>query len=165
MNSKKIMIYAKEGVVTILTDGKMTEGVNAFEPSKEATIGNSMYNLARVLNSCAKNQDQIYEIAIIGNVFAKVSTPILKKEYYNGHVLSTKTALSPREMEVYALVIQAMQKAYCNTILMDMQYVSKSTAGKTGDSLEWAKMYQQVTAQYKVAPKAVDLGELEEVDL
>lgn len=165
MESKKILIYAKEGHVTIVTENNISEGVNAFEPGKESTVGNSMYNLARVLNTCAKDPSQIYEIAVIGNVYSKVASPILKKEYYDAKILSTKAPLSPRELEVYSLVIQAMQKAYCNTVLMNMQYVPKSTAGKTGDSLVWATLMQKATAQYRQAPKPVDLDSLEDCSL
>lgn len=164
-NSKKILIYAKEGVTTIVSGDKVIKGENAFEPGTESTIGNAMYNLARILNTCAKDKEQLYEVAIIGNVFLKVASPILKKEYYAGHVLSTKAPLTQREMEVYSLTIQAIQKSYCNTVLMDMQYVPKTTTGRTGESLEWARMYQLAQGQYKVAPKAADLGELQEVEL
>lgn len=164
-NTKKILVYAKDGIVTIVSGDKVTKGENAFEPGPEATIGNAMYNLARVLNTCAKTPDQLFEIAIIGNVFSKVASPILKKEYYSGHVLSTKAPLTERELEVYSLTIQAMQKAYCNTILMDMQYVPRSTTGKVGESLEWARMAQLAQGQYKVAPKAANLDGLKELEL
>lgn len=164
-NSKKILIYAKEGLVTIVSGDKVMDGEKAFEPGTESTIGNTMYNLARVLNTCAKTPDQLFEIAVIGNVFSKVASPILKKEYYSGHVLSTKVPLTKREMEVYSLVIQAMGKAYCNTVLMDMQYVPKSTAGKVGEALEWARMYQKIQAKYSVAPTEANLNELVEVEL
>lgn len=139
--SKKIVILGKKGYTVIATAEGVTEGKEVFVKGQEtSTIGNSMYNLARVLNKASK-ESEIIEVAVIGNVADKVNSDILKREYFSGKLLNGRD-LSDAEKQVYGTLISMIGASYANTVVKSIQFVPKSIKPEsTEEQKEWVNIY------------------------
>lgn len=146
METTKILIYGKDGETKIVLNGKVQEGEAFFEEDKNSTIANCLYNLARVLYSCAENEDVAYEVAVISNVYYKVMTSQLKQETWTGietfytgsgdnRKMNTRE-LGDAELEVRQHVINSMQAAFCNTNILNLKDVA--------DDADWRSMIDMV---------------------
>lgn len=135
METKKILIYGKDGEVKIVVNGKVQSGEAYFEESKNSTIANSLYNLARVLYSCATDEETAYEVAVISSVYYKVMSSQLKKEtwtglesYYVGqgqNRVENHRELTEDELEVRQHVVNAMQASFLNTNVLNMRDIAE----------------------------------------
>lgn len=143
---KKILVHAKNGMVSVvkIEDGKVLvkKGQPVFETTAAGTIGNTMANLAMVLNEVAAQEGE-FEVATIGMVAEKINSDILVKEYRSGIVLSSKRELTALEKEVYESLIVSIGRSYGKVLVKSEQYISKtSKAGQTKDQAEWALMFE-----------------------
>lgn len=149
LKMKKILVHASKGFTSVvkIEDGKVLvkKGQPVFETTAAGTIGNTMANLAMVLNEVAAQEGE-FEIATIGMVAEKINSDILVKEYRNNAVLSTKRELTALEKEVYESLIASIGNTYGKALIRSEQYITKaSKPGQTKDQAEWAIMFETAT--------------------
>lgn len=140
METKKILIYGKDGETKIVANGEVQNGEAFFEESKASTVANSLFNLARVLYSCADNEDTLYEVAVISNVYYKVMSNQLKEELWtgierytveeNGSKVERSRNLIDEEIQVRRHVVNSLQLAFANVNIINMGRVSEDPAWK-----------------------------------